>query len=317
MSWSPDSKKIAYVDISQTLYWLDLQTGVAKKIVSDPIVGGEELLNAVWSPDSRWIAYALTSRASIHRVYAYSLEQSRSFAVTDGLSDVAIPAFDRTGKYLYLLASTNAGPARQWFMQEDVEARAQYSLYVAVLQRDAASPLAPQSDEEKGPARSAATDSAVRPEPPVRIDFDDLPQRILDLPVPAGSYRDLQSGAAGEVYYLRTLEGKTSLERFNLAQRKAETVVPEAEAYDVSPTERSCCTGPGTRGSSFPPRAKWKRAPGSSTRTRSRSTSIRAPNGGRCTRKHGGIVGNLFYDPGMHGADWKAIREKYRVFCPI
>ena len=32
--WSPDSRKIAYVDISQTMYWIDLQSGVATKIVS-------------------------------------------------------------------------------------------------------------------------------------------------------------------------------------------------------------------------------------------------------------------------------------------
>src|SRR5260370_42367397 len=25
---------------------------------------------------------------------------------------------------------------------------------------------------------------------------------------------------------------------------------------------------------------------------------------------------DMFYDPGMHGADWHAIREKYRVFLP-
>ena len=31
-SWSPDSQKIAYADNSLTLYWLDLKTGVHKKI---------------------------------------------------------------------------------------------------------------------------------------------------------------------------------------------------------------------------------------------------------------------------------------------
>jgi hypothetical protein len=43
--------------------------------------------------------------------YIYSLEQNKSWQVTDGLSDVVDPVFDKSGKYLYFFASTNAGPA--------------------------------------------------------------------------------------------------------------------------------------------------------------------------------------------------------------
>jgi len=44
-----------------------------------------------WSPDSRWIAYGLNSLSYIQSVNVYSLEQDKSFAVTDGLSDVSQP----------------------------------------------------------------------------------------------------------------------------------------------------------------------------------------------------------------------------------
>ena len=37
--WSPDSQKIAYFDNSQSVYWLDVKSGVSKKIASQPIYG--------------------------------------------------------------------------------------------------------------------------------------------------------------------------------------------------------------------------------------------------------------------------------------
>ena len=40
----------------------------------------------------------------------YSLDSKKATQVTDGLSDVEFPAFDKSGKYLYFTASTNAGP---------------------------------------------------------------------------------------------------------------------------------------------------------------------------------------------------------------
>ena len=63
------------VDNSQSLFWLDLGSGQAKKIASEPQYGPSALrtLHAAWSPDSRWIAYCLGNKAAYHRVYAYEL----------------------------------------------------------------------------------------------------------------------------------------------------------------------------------------------------------------------------------------------------
>jgi tricorn protease len=38
-------------------------------------------------------------------VFLYSLEQQKSFPVTDGMSDVRMPVFDVNGKYLYFTTS--------------------------------------------------------------------------------------------------------------------------------------------------------------------------------------------------------------------
>ena len=113
--WSPDSQKIAYTDNSWSLFWLDLKTGAIKKIGAEYLYGPSRVhtIHHVWSPDSKWIAYTLSSKAYIQAVYAYSLERDRSFAITDGLSEVSEPVFDESGKYLYFFGSTDAGPVKE------------------------------------------------------------------------------------------------------------------------------------------------------------------------------------------------------------
>ena len=81
--------------------------------------------------------------------HVWSVDRQQSFPITDGLSDVAEPVFDRNGKYLYLLASTNAGPVRDWFSQSNADMRATSAIYLVVLKKGEVSPLAKESDEEK------------------------------------------------------------------------------------------------------------------------------------------------------------------------
>jgi tricorn protease len=47
------------------------------------------------------------------------------------------------------LASTDAGPVVNWFDQSNDDAKANYSIYMATLQKETISPLAKESDEEK------------------------------------------------------------------------------------------------------------------------------------------------------------------------
>ena len=46
--------------------------------------------------------------------------------------------FDASGKYLYFLASTDAGPVKDWFAQSNADMRADAHVYLAVLRKDAA-----------------------------------------------------------------------------------------------------------------------------------------------------------------------------------
>jgi len=87
--WSPDSKKLAFLDNSRSLYWIDLESGTVTKIDQEPIYGVFPTLRAAWSADSRWIAYTRMERSHFRRAWLYELASGREQPLTDGLSDVA------------------------------------------------------------------------------------------------------------------------------------------------------------------------------------------------------------------------------------
>src|SRR5262249_29635854 len=68
---------------------------------------------------------------------------------TDGMSDSEFPVFDKNGKYLYFASSTDIGLTASWLDMSSLDHPLSRSVYVAVLNKDDPSPLAPESDEEK------------------------------------------------------------------------------------------------------------------------------------------------------------------------
>ena len=149
-TWSPDSKKICYTDNARNLYLIDIGTGIVKKIDTDEIYtpGAFRRIANDWSSDSKWILYTKTLETNFRMVYLYSVEQQKSFAVTDGLSDASEPVFDPSGKYIYFFASTDAGPVVNWFDLSNQDMRMTNAIYLVTLRKDIISPFAKESDEE-------------------------------------------------------------------------------------------------------------------------------------------------------------------------
>ena len=349
-AWSPDSKKILFTDNGWNLYVIDLASGAVSKIASEPLYGPQKKLTASWSPDSRWISYAINSMTYTSSVYLYSLETGKSTAVTDGLADVEQPVFDKSGKYLYFLSSTNAGPSKNWFSQQNQDNRPTYSLWMAVLARDQPSPLGHESDEEKAQSKDAkdakepketekeaspsldtvtAKDPAASKDasaaramaaakPLVRIDFDNIATRIVELPVPAAPMDALQAGAAGQVFFLRETDaGKASVQRFDLKDRKLETMAAEAEEFTLSGDGKKLIVHNKTNWQISA--AGGKPSMASESKLKVDAIEVRVDPRAEWTQIFNEvwrINRDYFYDPGMHGVDWQAMRAKYAAFLP-
>ncbi|HKV39087.1 MAG TPA: PDZ domain-containing protein, partial [Blastocatellia bacterium] len=226
--WSPDSTKILFAEDTFSLYYIAVAGGKPVKI-DQSTVG--RIGNYRWSPDSKWVVYEKNVDNGFGQIFLYSIDQNKSFPVTDGMTNDRSPAFDQNGKYLYFLSDRNFKPALGGF-ELDLTFNNTAEICVVTLAADTPSPFAPESDEEKGtPAKPAADagsaekpgadhpDAAPDKKPdatadqkgdsstktgqegkeqqapkPIKIDLENIGRRIVKVPVPAGNYGSLKSG---------------------------------------------------------------------------------------------------------------------------
>jgi len=225
--WSPDSKHLAFDDNQLHVWDVDVAAGKLTKVATDYISEGG--VDFAWSGDSKWIAYTQSLPNRLHALAIYSLESAQSRQVTDGMSDVRHPAFDRDGQYIYFTASTNYGPAQSGLDMTSDEHDVTSNIYLMVLAKDVASPLVAESDEEKGadatPAEGAeggrggrggrSGAAANTPPKPVKIDFDGIERRIVAVNLPSRAYSNLTAGRAGFFYgaQFRLLQSRRAVGR--------------------------------------------------------------------------------------------------------
>lgn len=236
-AWSPDGKYIAFTDTDYNLWNVDVSTSAIKKIDTERYAHPNRSLNPVWSPDSKWIAYARLADNNFKVIKVYNVETNQSLQLTDGLADAISPVWDANGKYLYFLASTNFGLNTGWLDMSSYDRPITRALYLIVLNKDDASPLAPRSDEEKAKEekKEGATTSVVK------IDMNGLSNRILAVNVPLRNYTVLLPGPDGYVFYAEAVPNQqgVTLHRYNFKDLKSETYLSGLNDISVSNDRKS------------------------------------------------------------------------------
>jgi tricorn protease len=343
--WSPDGKLLSYVDNSHSFYVLDVATGTSTKIAQHVLYRPEPILEHNWSPDSKWLAYSLTGPMNLQSIHLWSVAEKKSYPLTDGLSDARQPLFDPNGKYLYFTASTNAGPTSDWFSMSTIDIRRTDAIYLAVLPKGVASPLAKESDEEAGtpapeaPASSAQASGvkppggapsdqpvpeALSPKPtPVVIDFSRLGQRIQALPLPPAEYVNLQIATTGQLHYIKRPFGGAfstgepgALGRFDLTKRKEDVVLEGVNDYELSRDGKRVLVrmkeawSIADAGDKLDPAKRRLGIENVEVRVDPRAEWKQIYD--EAYRLHR----DWFYDPNYHGVDLTANKAKYEQFLP-
>ena len=333
-AWSPDSKSIAYTDNRLNVWYVGLETKKPVKIDTDSYQTPFRDLSPAWSPDNKWIVYNKILKNHLRAVFVYSLDSGKSTQITDGMSDADFAQWDKNGKYLYFAASTDQGLSTAWLDMSSIGHKVTRSVYAAVLRKEDASPVASESDEEKPEDAKKADkdkDAKIEKEPvAVRIDFDNIDQRIVALPLPARDYLGLFAGKTGVVYLLEAGEISdafrdgpvTTVQKFDLKTRKTEKLLDGVTAFDLSANGEKMLAKMG---------GKW-----------SIVSALAAPKPGEASSKPGEgvlkmdamemrvdprkewaqiyrevwrIERDFFYDPGTHGLNLKAAEERYRPYA--
>jgi tricorn protease len=244
--WSPDSKRIAYRDKRLNLWLVDLDHPTPQKIDSDRFDTPLHEFDTAWSPDSQWLTYTKQLPNHLRAVFVYSLASRKATQVTDGMSDCLYPNFDKNGKYLYFTASTDVGLSPGWLDMTSDAHPVTRSVYVAVLRKGLPSPIAPESDEDKGAAASGDKDKDDKKDEKkdakaasVAIDFDGILQRTLALPIPPANYVGLVAGKSGELFFQQAAQvphedDPVTVQKFDLEKRKTDKLLDGVNHFAVS-----------------------------------------------------------------------------------
>lgn len=331
LSWSPDGTKISYTDNSFSLYVLDMESEAVTRIAQEPYYGPLKTIRGAWSPDSRWLAYTEATDADFRRVWLYEIATGNRHPITDGLSDAFFPVFDASGEVLYFLASTDAGPVRQWFAMSNADMRATTDIYVAVLAAGTKSPLKKRSDEEKGEQQdekgeegeSAEQDGEPRKE--VVFDLEHVGQRIVALPVESADYAYLQAGPAGQLYYLKREPGSGygesggpgSVLRYDTAEREETEIVDGALDFALSADRKKLLVAMPGRPATFLVADASRRVDPSKGKLAVDAIAVKVDpvaEWQQIYQEAWRINRDYFYDPNFHGASWDAVGEKYSEF---
>jgi tricorn protease len=259
--WSPDSKKIAFHDNRLNTLMLDTTTGKLTTIGEKNIYGGfsSETYDVSWSSDSKWLAYTRSMPNHLHALYLYSLETGKSTQLTSEMAESGSPAFDREGKYLYFIASTNAGATSDGLDMTSDLYQVTSNIYAITMAASTESPVAPELEDEKtaaeaqaegkkpdadhGEGKEATGDEkahAPKPPKPVKVDLDGIEARTVALPMPASVYEGVYAGLKGSVYFLerpasgRFAEAGATLSRWTLEDRKTEKLAERVQSFELS-----------------------------------------------------------------------------------
>jgi tricorn protease len=354
--WSPDSKKIAFIDQAMKIWIHDLDRKETREI--DKLLwqyhGGLNPFQFFWSPDSRWVAYPGDLENRNTAIVLFDTKESARHQVTTGYYSDDKPVFSPDGKYLFFRTGRTFSPTYSDLDTSWIYANSQV-LAAVPLRKDVPSPLAPRDDEEnekksekkdadkkveekksdsgdaakkESEKKSDAKDSApskdgekkdekkVEKPKPVEIDLEGFERRVVILPPKPGRYDDL-SAVAGKLIFRRlprtgSADEKSPIVYYDLEKREEKTVLEDSDGYSLSAKGEKMLA---SKSGSF---AIIEVKEGQKLDKKLATASLEATidpvaEWRQIFNDTWRMERDYFYDPGMHGVDWNAMKYRYEA----
>jgi tricorn protease len=326
---SPDGRWVAYTDNNNDLWLLEVATK-AQTLLSPNREGAGDI---AWAPDSRHLAWSQAQSNSFAQILVYALETKARIPATSDRVNSMSAAFSPDGQWLYFLSDRNLesvvgapwGPRQpEPFFDKPMK------VYQLALRKGLRSPFKPADElhpaeaekKEDTKPETGAADKAKAKEPPakavqVAIDTEGLVARLYELPVPAGNYRGL-SVSAKVLFWLAREPGSergADLMAIEIGNKdtKPAKVLDDVAYYELSLDGKKILARKRDDLHVFEAAAK---APAELAKTKLDLSGWSFPLDVREDWRQifvdaWRLERDYFYDPGMHGVDWKAVLDKH------
>jgi len=328
--WSPDSKKLAFIDQAMKIHVFDVDKKKSVDVDRGLWMYEDELAGFApsWSPDSRWLAYRKELPNRNGAIALFDTKENKSHQVTSGYYNDALPSFDPDGKYLFFTTNRSFEP-----VYSDVDATFIYPntthLAVATLSDDVLSPMSPRDDstlvddgdkdeEEKNDKKDKDKDKdkdKKKDEPKAtQITIDGFETRVVLLPPKPGNVGRLCAVSGKLVYHRRPNTGSSAEENpvmfYDLDEREEQTIVEDADFYQVSADGKRIIVGKDDEyyvvEVDKDQKLEKKMPSGELTMTVDPRAEWK-----QIYHDVWRFERDYFYDPAMHGVNWNAMRTQY------
>ena len=251
--WSPDNKKLAFIDKAMKIMVYDFNTN--KTIQVDKGLrmshGNLESFTCSWSSDSRWLSFSCDLENYHNSIRVYDYTNNKLHQLTSGFYSCANPVFDPDGKYLYVFTDQSYQPNYSNIDNTFIYAN---SAQVAAIALSKTTPsllyakndeVGIKKDDEKQKADSlkkvlkdAGIIDTKKKSGAVDIDMDDIERRLVILSMKAGNYSNLSAIKDKIIFqpnpYTGTTDGKPSLHYFDTEKREEKTILDDVSDYVLS-----------------------------------------------------------------------------------
>lgn len=308
---SSDGKWLAFDDVENNMYVLNIATGESKKISTNQ----KGIQDFAWSPDNQWLAFVQRALNGMAQIKVYNMNDGSLFDLTSDRSNNFSIKWSPDGAFIYYLSdrgfTSMVGSPRSERLG-GVRWDKTVSLFHVALKKGAKSPFREKDDLSVEQSEGDKVD----PKIVVSIDKADIQSRTMAVPVPPGNYSRIEVNSTA-VYLLAEENGpqtsvhlkalKISNEKavltdlaseingFELTRDGQKLLITKGESYfmvdagletlslDNGKIDFSGCKF------SMSPGDDWKQLYKDAWR----------------------MERDYFYDKNMHGVDWNAMYHKY------
>jgi tricorn protease len=344
--WARDGKHLAWGDQKLRLMAADAATGTTTVVDT----GEFEITNYEWSPDGRYLAYDLPIGNGFNQVRVWDSAAKKAYDVSDPEFNAYSPTWDPKGKLLFFLSDRWINPYLDRFEARFAVQKSAVPIAVA-LQADGKLPFALRGDvdakddadkkddddkkgedEKKDGKDKADKDKKDKKDEikPIRIDFDGLMGRAVQVPVEPSLAFGLKA-VEGKLHWIEVEpkgmmpaggggdddeETSGDLRTYDLEKEKLTKLASDVRGYDVSMDGKVLV---------------YRTKDGF---TRVEAGATKAPEGDDAAEAKVDLSGwtlrvdprqewkqmlretwrlqrDFFYDPQMHGVDWNGVWAQY------